>query len=133
MTDAHFHLFVYGTLRKGERSEHLLGDSEWIGPAEVGGILYDIDGAHPALVLYGTTPVKGEVWKCPSALLQKLDEYEELSTGLMRRVGVTAHAGCQAIPCWVYVAGPRLTRKLTPARRILQGQWGKASMGAHES
>ena len=52
---AHFHLFVYGTLRSNGAAASLLADCELIGNASVGGVLYDIDGVHPAMVLYGST------------------------------------------------------------------------------
>lgn len=119
MSDARFHLFVYGTLRSGGEAAHLLEGCEFIARGEVPGTLYDIRGEHPALILYGDTPVPGEIWRCPAALLPALDAYEEVATGLTRRVGVTVND----TGCWVYVAGPRLARELTPARRIASGVW----------
>ena len=119
MTPTHFHLFVYGTLKPGERNAHLLSDGEWVGPATVGGVLYDIDGQHPTLLLYGSTPVSGMVCRCPVALLEKLDQFEQIDDGLFRRVAVTAQMedGTEQA-CWTYVAGPKLAHKLTPGRRI---------------
>lgn len=113
-----FNLFVYGTLKSGERNAHLLSGCELIGSGQVGGILYDIDGEHPALVVYGVTQVGGEVWKCPADLLLQLDEFESLSTGLFRRIGVSVETDSGPLPCWTYVAGPSLSHKLTPSRRI---------------
>jgi gamma-glutamylcyclotransferase (GGCT)/AIG2-like uncharacterized protein YtfP len=113
-----FNLFVYGTLKSGERNAHLLSGCELIGPGRVGGILYDIDGEHPALVVYGTTQVSGEVWNCSADLLLRLDEFEGLSTGLFRRIGVTVDTRNGPLPCWTYVAGPSLSHKLIPGRRI---------------
>jgi gamma-glutamylcyclotransferase (GGCT)/AIG2-like uncharacterized protein YtfP len=114
----HFHLFVYGSLRRGGSAATLLASCEWITAAEVGGVLYDIDGAYMALVLYGNTPVAGEIWRCPSELLPEIDAYEGVDDGLFRRVGVKARqpAGGE-VACWTYVAGPAVARKLTPARR----------------
>src|SRR5687768_8130084 len=113
-----FNLFVYGTLKSGERNAHRLSGCELIGPGQVGGILYDIDGEHPALVVYGTSRVAGEIWKCPPDLLFKLDEFEGLASGLFRRIGVSAETRNGPLPCWTYVAGPGLAQKLTPSRRI---------------
>jgi gamma-glutamylcyclotransferase (GGCT)/AIG2-like uncharacterized protein YtfP len=117
--EGHFHLFVYGTLRRGGRGHELLAGCEQVGAARVAGTLYDIDGKYPALMLYGGTGVPGEVWRCPDALLARLDAYEGADEKLFRRVGVRAgeHA------CWTYVAGPGLARKLTPARRVAGGTW----------
>ena len=113
-----FNLFVYGTLKSGERNAHLLSGCGLIGPGQVGGILYDIDGEHPALVVYGSTQVSGEVWKCPADFLGHLDEFEGLSRGLFRRIGVSVETRNGPLACWTYVAGPSLSHKLTPSRRI---------------
>lgn len=116
-----FHLFVYGTLRSNGSASSLLADSELIGAGTVGGILYDIDDVHPALVTYGTTPVRGEVWSCPAWLLRQLDDYEGVAEGLFRRIGAEiALDDGRTQGCWVYVAGPKLAHKLKTARRIEQ-------------
>lgn len=113
----HFHLFAYGTLRARGSSSSLLRDCVQVASAEIGGVLYDIDGEYPALVLYGSSPVPGEIWHCPVELLASLDAYEGVGDGLFRRVGIEVNGTA----CWTYVAGSKLTRKLTPARRI--DQW----------
>jgi gamma-glutamylcyclotransferase (GGCT)/AIG2-like uncharacterized protein YtfP len=115
---ARFQLFAYGTLRSGGAASHMLRDAEHMGAGQVGGVLYDLDD-YPALLLYGDTPVRGEIWNCPATLLRTLDAYERIATGLFRRVGVEVQAddgSCSA--GWVYVAGPRLARQLTPARIV---------------
>ena len=114
-----FHLFVYGTLRSNGAGTSLLTEGELLGEGSVGGMLYDVDGAYPALVLYGNTPVRGEVWKCAAVMLESLDEYEGVAEGLFRRIGVEVQmADGTTQGCWTYTAGPRLARKLTPSRRI---------------
>jgi len=116
----HFHLFVYGTLRSGGTANSMLAGCDLVGTGEIGGVLYDIDGQHPALVVYGSTPVQGEIWRCPVDLLATLDQYEQLETGLMRRIGATVRSVVddRDVACWVYVAGPALSQKLVPARRV---------------
>ena len=114
-----FNLFVYGTLRADGVAAELLAQAGYIRAAAVPGTLYDIDGAYPALMLYGGTPVRGEIWHCPPDLLAQLDAYESVQHGLFRRVGVEV-AG---LPCWTYVAGPALASKLTPERRVDAGDW----------
>jgi gamma-glutamylcyclotransferase (GGCT)/AIG2-like uncharacterized protein YtfP len=112
-------LFVYGTLRSNGAGASLLADGELIGKGSVGGVLYDIDGAYPAMVPYGTTPVHGEVWRCPSASLLVLDDYEGVTDSLFRRIGVEVTMEDGSVTgCWTYVAGPKLSRKLVPGRRI---------------
>ncbi|HSJ13955.1 MAG TPA: gamma-glutamylcyclotransferase family protein [Longimicrobiales bacterium] len=115
-----FQLFVYGTLRTRERAASLLQGCECTGIGRVHGTLYDIDGAFPALMLYGETPVTGEIWRCPAAVLPRLDEYEGVGEGLFRRVATAvtdAADPARELACWTYVAGPALARKLTPDRR----------------
>lgn len=115
-----FHLFVYGSLRRAERGAELLPGSTWVGRGTLHGTLYDIDGKYRALMLYGTTPVHGEIWRCPADLLLRLDEYEGVPEGLFRRIAQDvqeAESGA-VYPCWLYVAGPALSRKLTPDHRI---------------
>lgn len=124
-----FHLFTYGTLRPGGGAEARLEGCEYAGPATVGGTLYDIDGRFPALLLYGDSPVHGDVWRCPAALLQELDGYEGVADGLFMRRGVTVDAGDYTVPCWAYTAGPALSRRLLPDRRIESGDWRNRGSG----
>ena len=114
-----FHLFVYGTLRSNGAGASLLAGGELVGEGSVGGVLYDIDGAYPAMIVYGNTPIRGEVWQCPASALLQLDEYEGVPEGLFRRIGVAVEmADGSKLGCWTYVAGPKLSRKLNGARRI---------------
>ena len=114
-----FHLFTYGTLRRSGEGAVLLEGCKPVGPATITGTLYDIDGEYPALVLAGTGRVQGEIWHCPAPVLARLDAYEEVAAGLFRRVAALV----EGVPCWVYVAGPKLARRLTPRRRIESGRW----------
>lgn len=115
----HFHLFVYGTLMSGGANP-VLRDCELVGRGAIGGVLYNIDGQHPALVMYGVAPVEGEVWRCPVDRMENLDRYERVAEGLFRRVGVEVPLldGSGTVACWTYTAGPALGRKLVPANRI---------------
>jgi len=119
-----FHLFAYGTLQSGAAAASLLAGCTSLGSATVNGMLYDIDGRFPAVVLYGEADVHGELWRCPASLLLQLDEYEGTRDGLFRRVGLEARSADGAsVPCWVYAAGPALSRKLVPEKRIHGGRW----------
>jgi gamma-glutamylcyclotransferase (GGCT)/AIG2-like uncharacterized protein YtfP len=116
--EGHFHLFVYGTLRSGGVAAARLADCVHIADAVIEGTLYDL-AEFPALMLYGGTPIRGEVWRCPVPLLPRLDEYEGVERGLFRRVAVMAGE----YACWTYVAGPGIARHLTPDRRLMHGEW----------
>jgi gamma-glutamylcyclotransferase (GGCT)/AIG2-like uncharacterized protein YtfP len=119
VTDGVFHLFAYGTLRRDGGQARILEGCAPVRDATVAGTLYDIDGRFPALVLYGDTPVRGEIWRCPADRLLVLDEYEGVDAGLFRRVGLRV----DDTACWTYVAGPALARRLTADRRIASGDW----------
>ena len=76
------HVFVYGTLRRGEQRDinFLTPAPRWMGPASVEGVLYDL-GEYPGLVLGlepvpGQTKVKGEVYEIAGGLERLLDEIE---------------------------------------------------------
>jgi gamma-glutamylcyclotransferase (GGCT)/AIG2-like uncharacterized protein YtfP len=120
---AGFRLFTYGTLQRGGSAAGLLDGCEYLGPATVNGILYDIDGRFPAVVLYGSAPVHGELWRCPAAMLEELDRYEGTANGLFRRVGMEADTPTGPQACWLYAAGPALSRKLLPDAQVQGGRW----------
>ena len=73
------HVFVYGTLRRGEQRDinHLLPQPRWRGLFSVSGLLYDL-GTYPGLVLGGQGRVWGEVYEISSELERQLDEIEEV-------------------------------------------------------
>lgn len=113
------HFFVYGTLSSATGQPHeLFARCERVETGAVAGTLYDM-GPYPALLLGGEGRVHGEVWKCPADLLPRLDRHEAVEEGLFRRVGVRVGA----LPCWTYVAGPRLGPRLIPEARIGSGRW----------
>ncbi len=113
MTEATFHLFTYGTLGAGGAASQLMEGCERVASASVRGTLYDM-GEFPALLLSGSDPVPGEIWRCPADLLPRLDRYEAVRAGLFRRVG----ARVDGMACWVYVAGPALGARLEPSARV---------------
>ena len=79
------HVFVYGTLRRGEQRDiNLLKPApRWVGRASVDGVLYDL-GDYPGLVLGseqhpGQKKVRGEVYEIADELEHLLDEIEEVA------------------------------------------------------
>lgn len=73
------HVFVYGTLRRGEQRDinRLLPQPRWLGLSSVPGLLHDL-GIYPGLVLGGQGRVWGEVYEISRELEQLLDEIEEV-------------------------------------------------------
>jgi gamma-glutamylaminecyclotransferase len=72
-------VFVYGTLKRGQRNHALLRDQEFLGQAQTlpRYRLYDC-GRYPALVHdpANGVAVSGEVWSVSEEVLRKMDEYE---------------------------------------------------------
>lgn len=73
------HVFVYGTLRRGEERDinRLAPAPRWVGSARVQGVLHHL-GSYPGLVLGGPGMVQGEVYEITAALERVLDEIEEV-------------------------------------------------------
>jgi len=118
------HLFTYGTLMDGDAS--LLRGCTPVRDAAVRGMLYDIDGAFPALMLAGENLVHGRIWRCTPERIHELDRHATVQTRLFRRVGLDV----EGTGCWTYVAGPALGARLVHARRLKAGRWDVASNGA---
>jgi gamma-glutamylaminecyclotransferase len=72
-------VFVYGTLKRGQRNHSLLQDQEFLGEARTlpRYRLYDC-GRYPALVhdRVNGVAVFGEVWRVSDEVLRRMDAYE---------------------------------------------------------
>lgn len=121
-------VFTYGTLRANGVASELLDGCERLREATVRGTLFDIDGRFPALMLYGSHTVHGEIWRCPPDRLLELDAYEAVAEGLFRRVGVEV----DGVGCWTYVAGPGLAARLRPEHCITRGRWPDSGARTHD-
>ena len=109
------YLFLYGTLLADEAPDEIAGavkSLRRIGPAQVGGRLYDL-GEYPGAILAPTskTMIQGEVFELPGtpAILRALDDYEEFdpqntenSLFVRTKARATLLDGPQ-LDCWMYV------------------------------
>ena len=85
MTAPERHVFVYGTLRRGEQRDInlLRPQPRWVGLGSIRGALYDL-GTYPGVVLDAGavegagSVVRGEVYAIAPSLEQVLDEIEEV-------------------------------------------------------
>jgi gamma-glutamylcyclotransferase (GGCT)/AIG2-like uncharacterized protein YtfP len=79
-------VFVYGTLRSGERNHALLAGATRVGDTRTESLytLRDL-GTHPALTAGGTTRVRGELWSCAGDVLARLDAFESADDEYERR------------------------------------------------
>ena len=110
-----YHLFVYGSLRKGFHSpvyEYISRFFKFIGEARVKGQLVDM-GTYPAGVpTTGDHFIVGELYQARnehefSWAIGQLDDYEGVTVEadevqLFRRDVVDAYFNREAIPAWIY-------------------------------
>ena len=104
------HVFVYGTLRRGEANDitRLRPAPRFVGPAQVPGTLYHL-GGYPGLRLQGDTPVRGEVYAIEPALEMVLDEIEAVhpqQSDEYRKREVRVWVALRWLDCLVYEIQP---------------------------
>jgi gamma-glutamylcyclotransferase (GGCT)/AIG2-like uncharacterized protein YtfP len=80
-------LFVYGTLKRGLASHHLISDQEFVGEATTMP-LYRLYGVswHPGMVpdRENGLDIRGELWLVDAECLAKLDEFEGVPDSFVR-------------------------------------------------
>lgn len=123
-------LFVYGSLRRGERMFAELGLEralEYVCQGTIRGDLYDL-GDYPGAVAADGV-VRGEVYRIKDpAILHALDEYEEFDPGdpqgslFVRQLIFVPEAG----PAWVYL----YNGSSEDGRLISSGNWRKPRSAA---
>jgi gamma-glutamylcyclotransferase (GGCT)/AIG2-like uncharacterized protein YtfP len=108
-------VFVYGTLKRGEKNHHWLQGASWQGEAElIGVVLHDL-GPFPMAVV-GEGRINGEVYAVEANGLARLDELEGYPRLYDRQV-LNLNDGREA---WVYLGRPRQVRH---APVVTDGCW----------
>lgn len=120
------HVFVYGTLRRGERNDiaRYRPLPQFVGTASVEGWLYDL-GAYPGIVLGKGGRVVGEVYRVTAEVEAELDILEEVKadgSGEYRKREVPVVMAGQALKCLVYEIHPE---RLAGSLVIPDGDWVK--------
>ncbi len=106
------HLFVYGTLMRGEEREGFVNHLE-ARNASIMGRLWRAPAGYPALELtqHGI-PIAGEILALDSpSILVALDLIEGVSEGLYERVQATVHTEIGHETAWVYVMNSTQLRR----------------------
>ena len=72
------HVFIYGTLLRGQTSHHRMAGARFLGEActEPGYALVEL-GWYPGLVREGSRSIAGELYAVGPAALAALDDYED--------------------------------------------------------
>lgn len=92
-------VFVYGSLRRGQRYHALLRGAQFIA-AHVTPPRYTMLnlGPYPGVVCGGTTTVTGEIYRVDDAMLARLDRLEDVPHQYQRVSMSTPHGAC-----WIYL------------------------------
>ncbi len=70
-------LFVYGSLKRGERNHAALGGARFVAEARTAaGYCLCALGEYPALLKRGERAVTGELYRVDARLLRELDDFE---------------------------------------------------------
>ena len=114
-------IFVYGTLRRGERAHHLFSGAPFLGEArtEEGYALIDL-GAYPGLVRAVSGRVVGEVYEVGARRLAEIDAYEG-HPELFRRVGLSLD--CPSALQLAEAEGYLYTGDPADGIRLASGDW----------
>ncbi len=108
-------VFVYGTLRRGQRNHYMLRSSSFLGlhVTEPGYTMLDL-GTYPGVVGGGHCAITGELYRITATTLATLDELEDYPDRYDRVVFATEHGRA-----WIY-----LYRHQTGSERIIVcGDW----------
>jgi gamma-glutamylcyclotransferase (GGCT)/AIG2-like uncharacterized protein YtfP len=70
-------LFVYGTLKRGQRNHGLMREARYLGEAVTAPLYTLLDlGPFPGMIPGGSTPIHGELYEVGPGLLARLDRHE---------------------------------------------------------
>ena len=119
-------VFVYGTLRKGQRNDINLSQPPplYIGSTWVKGQLYR-RGWYPGIRLGGEQSVLGEVYQVSAQLLAQLDVLEEVApvpSGEYQRIQMKVECAGQELLCEIYERSVDFAAQSTV---IEEGDWVK--------
>jgi gamma-glutamylcyclotransferase (GGCT)/AIG2-like uncharacterized protein YtfP len=119
-------VFVYGTLRKGQRNDINLYQPQplYMGSTWVKGQLHS-RGWYPGIRLGGEHKVWGEVYQVSAHLLAQLDVLEEVApvpSGEYQRIQMEVECAGQKLVCEIYELSEHCAAQSTP---IAEGDWVK--------
>ncbi|CAN5590991.1 gamma-glutamylcyclotransferase [soil metagenome] len=118
------HVFVYGTLRKGQANDITLQSPPpaYVGTGTTAGALYQL-GWYPGLVLGGESRVVGEVYRITEQLERRLDEIEEIwpePTNEYFKLLISVEVKGVMLECIVYEINPE---RIEGKPLITSGDW----------
>jgi len=117
-------VFVYGTLKRGEKNHHWLEGASWQGEAELNGVVLHDLGPFPMAVVGEGTAI-GELYAVDGGGLARLDALEGYPRLYVRQV-LRLRDSRRA---WVYLGRPRQVRH---APVVPGGLWRDSSNFFHQ-
>ena len=114
-------LFVYGTLRKGEKRSHHLKNFEFLTTFKIPGKLYNTDLGYPVAVYNSknTTFIHGELYSIPNECLDIIDNVEELDENFYVRSQIKYNNQI----FFLYEPGDKLKKFVKKKYLIENGNW----------
>lgn len=98
-------VFVYGTLKKGQRANHRLGENARLVGTGRSLTVYEMFGGSFPMILYATDgrPVLGEVYEIEKNTLDDLDRYEGYPSFYNRRqIYIQLLDHDRLVQAWIY-------------------------------
>jgi gamma-glutamylaminecyclotransferase len=99
------HLFVYGTLKRGQSRHRFLAGQTFVGSAVTRPLyrMFNV-GEYPALVRHAEgRSIEGELWEVDKACLRTLDRVEGCPMGPYARVSVELSPPFEGLPAETYL------------------------------
>ena len=108
-------VFVYGTLKRGQRNNHYLQGAEFVSRFTTASrySMYAFDG-YPAVCLNGRHAIHGEIYHVDDQQFLLLDELEWYPRFYQRLEIPTGHG-----EAWMYY----VRRELCRGKKLLRGHW----------
>ena len=116
-------VFVYGTLMRGQRANHMLAGAVYAGEFTLEDhAMYDL-GRYPGIVPCAGETVFGEVYYVSEAMLAQMDEYEEEGS-LYRRTAVRLRGEKGSFTAQVYIHNRDVS-----GYKLLRCSWSARTQG----
>lgn len=111
-------VFVYGTLKQGQRNGHYLSSAEFIDRhvTQSRYSMFEFEG-YPAVCLHGAHSIHGELYWVSKQQFRQLDELEQYPDYYQRIQIPTTHGDA-----WMYI----VSREICRGRNALAGHWPPA-------
>jgi gamma-glutamylcyclotransferase (GGCT)/AIG2-like uncharacterized protein YtfP len=108
-------VFVYGTLKRGQRNDHYLHAAEFVGhfttTSSYSMFVFD---DYPAVCLHGRHPIRGEIYHVSDEQFRLLDELEWYPD-FYQRIEIPTDFG----DAWMYI----VRRHLCRGKQQIEGVW----------